>query len=317
MTLKVLLCSKEGEQFYDLISQVPGVTAVRCEPSEIADNAGDIDVFFGHPSADILKVAPKLRWIQASSAGVEFVARIPELVESDVVLTNTRGAHGPSIGEHTMALLLAMTRHLPESLDQQHAHVWDRTILYRTAREIGGMTMGIIGFGALGRGIAQRAQAMELNLLAVDAQAISGEPFLDEVWPPSRLDDLLEQSDVVVVAAPLTAETRHLLDASKLAKMKKDAYLVVVSRGGIVVEEALADALRSGHLAGAAIDVVENEPMDKDHPLWDVPRLIITPHMAGASARKERRVVEIFCENLVRFQNGEPLQNEVDKARGY
>ncbi len=317
MTLKVLICSKEGENFYDLINEVPGVSAIRCQPGEVADHASDIDVFFGHPSVDILKVAPKLRWIQAPSAGVEFVARIPELVASDVHLTNTRGAHGPSIGEHTMALLLALTRHIPESIDQQRARVWDRSVLYRTAREVGGLTMGIIGFGALGRGIAQRAMGFEMNLLAVDAQAVNGEPFMDDVWPLSRLDDLLEQSDVVVVAAPLTSQSRHLLDAGKLAKMKPDAYLIVVSRGGIVVEDALADALREGRMAGAALDVTETEPLAPDHPLWDTPHLILTPHMAGASARKERRVVEIFCENLVRFQNGEPLQNEVDKSRGY
>jgi phosphoglycerate dehydrogenase-like enzyme len=317
MTVKVLICSIEGEDYYDLINQMPGVSAVRCAESEIAQNAKDIDVFFGKPSADILKLAPKLKWIQASSAGVEFVANIPELAASDVVLTNTRGAHGPSIGEHTMALLLALTRQLHTSLDQQRAHVWDRSILYRTAREVGGMTMGIIGFGALGRGIAQRAQAMDLKLLAVDAQAVDGTPFVEDVWPVSQLDDLLAQSDVVVVATPLTAETRHLLGAEQLAKMKPEAYLIVVSRGGIVDEEALADALRNDRLAGAGLDVTEIEPMPADHPLWDVPNLILTPHTAGASARKERRVVEIFCENLVRFQNGEPLQNVVDKSRGY
>jgi len=317
MMLKVLVCTHEGEAFFDLIDDVPGVEAIRCQQQEVAQYAGDIDVYFGRPSADILEIAPRLRWIQAPSAGVEFVADTPELAASDVILTNTRGAHGPSIGEHTMALLLALTRHLPECLDQQRSHVWDRAILYRTAREVGGMTMGIIGFGALGRGIAQRALAFEMNLLAVDAQALDGTPFVEDVWPVSRLDDLLEQSDVVVVAAPLTTGTRHLLDAGKLAKMKRDAYLIVVSRGGIVVEDALADALCEGHLAGAALDVTETEPLPADHRLWDVPRLILTPHMAGASARKERRVVEIFCENLVRFQKGEPLQNVVDKTRGY
>lgn len=317
MTVKVLICSVEGEDYYDLISQVPGVDAVRCTEPEIAQHAGDIDVFFGKPSADILKVAPNLKWIQASSAGVEFVANIPELAASDVMLTNTRGAHGPSIGEHTMALLLALTRHIHESIDQQRRHVWDRARIYRTAREVGGMTMGIIGFGALGRGIAQRAMAMDMKILAVDAQALDGMPFVEEVWPVSQLDDLLSQSDVVVVAAPLTAGTRHLIGADQLAKMKPDAYLIVVSRGGIVDEVALSDALREGRLAGAALDVTETEPLPEDHPLWDVPNLILTPHTAGASARKERRVVEIFCENLERFQKGEPLQNMVDKTRGY
>lgn len=317
MTLKVLISSGEGEDFFSLLDDVPGISVSRCESADLAKNAADIDVYYGHPTAEMLKLAPKLKWIQSPSAGVEFVARIPELVASDIILTNTRGAHGPSIGEHTMALLLALTRHIPESLEQQRRHHWERGRLYRTAREVGGLTMGIIGFGALGRGIAQRAIAFDMKLLAVDAQAVNGHPFLDDVWPVSRLDDLLEQSDVVVVAAPLTPETHHLLGAEQLAKMKDDAYLIVVSRGGIVDEDALLATLKSGKLAGAGIDVLEQEPLPADNPFWDAPRFILTPHLAGASAPKERRVVEIFRDNLIRFQNGEPLVNEVDKSRGY
>jgi phosphoglycerate dehydrogenase-like enzyme len=317
MTLKVLLCSGEGEDFYHLLDDLEGFEIERCQPSELAERAKDIDIYYGHPTVEMLKIAPKLKWIQSPSAGVEFVARIPELVASDIILTNTRGAHGPSIGEHTMALLLALTRHIPESLEQQRRKHWERGRLYRTAREVGGLTMGIIGFGALGRGIAQRAKAFDMNLLAVDAQAVNGDPWLEDVWPVSRLDDLLEQSDVVVVACPLTPETHHLLGAEQLAKMKDDAYLIVVSRGGIVEESALLETLRSGKLAGAGIDVVEHEPMAADDPFWDAPRMILTPHLAGASAPKERRVVEIFRDNLIRFQKGEPLVNAVDKSRGY
>jgi phosphoglycerate dehydrogenase-like enzyme len=317
MTLKVVMCSHEGAAFFHLLDDVEGVTIEKVTPDKLQEAIADAEVFYGFPSKDLLPHAPNLKWIQAHSAGVEFVARIPELVSSDIILTNTRGAHGPSIGEHTMALLLAMTRHIPESLEQQRRRHWERGTMYRTAREIGGLTMGIYGFGALGRGIAQRAQAFEMNLLAVDAQAVSGQPFLDEVWPVSRLDDLMEQSDVVVVAAPLTTETRHIIDAGRMAKMKSDAYLVVVSRGGIVVEDALLEALKAGKIAGAALDVVEQEPLPPDSPLWDAPNFILTPHLAGASAPKERRVVEIFRDNLVRYINGEPLLNVVDKSRGY
>lgn len=317
MTLKVLLATGEGEDFFDLLNDVPGIEISRCGWGEAAKHAADIDILFGPPSVDLLPVAPRLKWIQSSSAGVEFVARIPELVASDIILTNTRGAHGPSIGEHTMALLLAMTRHIPESIEQQKRKHWERGSLYKTAREVNGLTMGIIGFGAIGKGIARRAQAFEMNILAVDAFAVDGMPYVEEVWPVSRLGDLLEQSDVVVVAAPLTPETRHLIDADGLAKMKDDAYLIVVSRGGIVDEAALAATLESGKLAGAALDVVEQEPMPEDNPLWNSPRFLLTPHLAGASAPKERRVVEIFKENLIRYQNGDPLINVVDKAKGF
>ena len=177
--------------------------------------------------------------------------------------------------------------------------------------------MGILGYGALGRGVAQRAQGFDLNLLAVDARAVEGHPYIEEVWPSSRLPELLEQSDVVVVATPLTDETRHLLDAAALARMKSDAYLIVVSRGGIVDEVALAEALRAGKLAGAALDVTEIEPLPVDSPLWDVPNLILTPHTAGASAPKERRVVAILQENLIRYQAGDPLLNVVDPVTGF
>lgn len=317
MSLNVVLCSQEGSDFFHLLDDVEGVSIKNVSPAEVKEAVADAEIYFGFPSKQLLIDAPHLKWIQAASAGVEFVAGIPELVASDIVLTNTRGAHGPSIGEHALALLLTMTRHIPESIEQFNRRHWERGRLYKTAREIGGLTMGIIGFGSLGRGIAQRALAFEMNLLAVDVQAMSGQPFLDEVWPVSRLDDLMEQSDVVVVAAPLTAETRHLLDAGRLAKMKSDAYLVVVSRGGIVVEDALLEVLNEGRIAGAALDVVEQEPLPSDSPLWDAPRFVLTPHLAGASAPKERRVVEIFKENLGRYQRGEPLLNVVDKARGF
>ncbi|MEJ7839704.1 MAG: D-2-hydroxyacid dehydrogenase [Thermomicrobiales bacterium] len=317
MTLKVVLCTQEGSDYFHLLDEVEGISIKNVTPAEVKDAVADAEIYFGFPSKKLLDEAPHLKWIQAASAGVEFVANIPELVASDIILTNTRGAHGPSIGEHALALLLTMTRHIPESIDQMNRKHWERGTLYKTAREIGGLTMGIIGFGSLGRGIAQRAQAFEMNLLAVDVQAVSGQPFLDEVWPVSRLDDLIEQSDVVVVAAPLTAETRYLLNAEKLAKMKSDAYLVVVSRGGIVDETALLELLKAGKIAGAALDVVEQEPLPADSPLWDAPRFVLTPHLAGASAPKERRVVEIFKENLGRYQRGEALLNVVDKSRGF
>jgi phosphoglycerate dehydrogenase-like enzyme len=315
--LKIVLCSLEGERFFNRLDDLDNVEIISCPEDQLHNHASDMDIFFGKPSVELIESAPKLKWIQAPSAGVEFVAKIPKLAASDVLLTNTRGAHGPSIGEHTIALLLAMTRHIPESVHQQSQRAWDRSVLYRTAREIGGMTMGIIGFGALGRGIAQRATGMDMELLAVDAQAVDGTGLIDEVWPISQLDDLLEQSDVVVVATPLTDETKGMIGAVELARMKPDAYLIVVSRGGIVDEAALVTALTNDQLAGAALDVTMPEPPEPDSALWDCPRLLLTPHTAGASARKEQRVVEIFHDNVIRFQNGEPLMNLVDKTRGF
>jgi len=317
MALNIVMSSAEGEDFFHLLDDIPGVTITTCSRADVPQHAPEMEVFYGHPSAELIGIAPKLKWIQSPSAGVEFVARVPDLVASDVILTNTRGAHGPSIGEHTLALLLAMTRHIPESMEQQRRKHWERGRLYRTAREINGLTMGIVGFGALGRGIAQCANGFEMKVLAVDAQAMNGEPLIDEVWPVSRLREMLSVSDVVVISAPLTAGTANLVNAEMVAAIKKDAYLIVVSRGGIVDENALVDALEFDALAGAGIDVTAEEPLPKESRLWDAPRLILTPHLAGASAPKERRVVEIFRENVLRFQNGDPLLNVVDKSKGY
>src|SRR5215208_3096645 len=311
--MKVVLTQTEGAPHFALLDdlEVEGLRIVQVStPEELSTEIRDADVLYGFPTADLLRAAKSLRWIQSPSAGVNYLQDLPELVESEIVLTNTRGAHGPSIGEHTFALLFALTRHIPESIRAQRE-------LYRTSREMRGLTMGIVGYGAIGRGVAQRARGFDMEVLAVDPHPEPGAPFVVETWDMERLPDLLEQSDVVVVAAPLTAQSYHLIDANALALMKSDAYLIIVSRGGIVDEDALADALHVGRMAGAGIDVTEVEPLPSESRLWDAPNVVITPHTAGDSSEKERRCVEILRENLLRFAQGETLLNVVDKRRGY
>ena len=318
--MKVVLTITEGSPHFSLLDdlELPGMRIVTVTtPEELAAEIVDADVLYGFPTADLLQRGKALRWIQSPSAGVNYLQDLADLVQSEIVLTNTRGAHGPSIGEHTFALLFALTRHIPESIEAQRKHYWARPELYRTSREMRGLTMGVVGFGAIGRAVAQRAKGFDMDILAVDPHPDPGAPFVTETWGMERLPDLLEQSDVVVVAAPLTAESYHLLDAAALARMKPDAYLIVVSRGGIVDEEALADALEAGKLAGAGLDVTEVEPLPAESRLWDAPNVVITPHTAGDSSEKERRCVEILRENLIRFANGEALMNLVDKQRGY
>lgn len=318
--MKVVLTKTEGHPHFGLLDEldIPELELVRVEtPEELAREIVDAEVYYGFPNADLLRDGKALRWIQAPSAGVNFLLNLPELVENDIVLTNTRGAHGPSIGEHTFALLFALTRHIPRSVHAQREHRWAWTDLYRTSHEIWGRTMGIIGYGAIGRAVAQRARGFDMEVLAVDAHPETGAPIVQETWGMERLPDLLAQSDVVVVSAPLTNESHHLLDADRLALMKPTAYLIVVSRGGIVEEDALAAALQAGRLAGAGLDVTEVEPLPADSPLWDAPNLLITPHTAGDSTEKEQRCVEILRENLRRYARGETLVNLVDKKRGY
>ncbi len=318
--MKVVLTKTEGFKHFGLLDDldVPGIELVKVTtPEELAAEIPDAEVFYGFPNADILREGKALRWIQAPSAGVNFLQHVKELVDNDIVLTNTRGAHGPSIGEHTFALLFALTRHMPKALQAQGERRWAWSDIYFTSHEIWGRTMGIIGYGAIGRAVAQRARGFDMDVIAVDPHPEPGAPFVTEVWGMDRLPDLLAQSDVIVVSAPLTDESFHLLDAAALAHMKPDAYLIVVSRGGIVDETALADVLRHGKIAGAGIDVAEVEPLSPESPLWDVPNLVITPHTAGDSSEKEQRCVEILRENLRRYAQGETLLNVVDKQRGY
>ena len=317
--MKVLLAAAEGENYFDLLDEVPipDLQIARARtPEEIMAEIPDTEVLYGFPNAAVIDAATSLKWVQSPGAGVDWVARVPGLVESEIVVTNTRGAHAPSIAEHVFAMLLTFTRGIPQSLSWPKEHYWGRAEGYRALREMYRSTMGIIGCGAIGQAIARRALAFEMDVIAVDANPcdpINGV----ELLPPDRLDDLLARSDAVVVTVPYTAETHHLLNEQTIGRMRNDAYLIGISRGGIIEEQALANALREGRLAGAAIDVTETEPLPADSPLWDTPNLLITPHLAGASGPKEKRCVEIFRDNLVRYAAGEPMINVIDKRRGY
>ncbi|CAN5760826.1 D-2-hydroxyacid dehydrogenase [soil metagenome] len=316
--MKIVIAAPEGEAYFDSIDAVPGVNAVRAlTPEAAAREVVDADALYGWPTAAMLDTAPNLKWVQAPSAGVDILMRIPELVEANIVVTNTRGAHAPSIAEHAFGLLLALTRAIPLSLKWQGERYWGRKEGYRLPREIMGATMGIVGYGQIGRMVAKRAAGFEMKVLAVDVHPGPGDGNVDDVWPIDRLHEMLAQSDAVVLAAPYTKESRHLIDAKALAAMKRDAFLIAVSRGGIVDEEALVDALKAGHLAGVGIDVCETEPLGAEAELWNLDNVLITPHLAGSSWQKEQRCVEILVDNLGRFQRGEELRNVVDKRAGY
>lgn len=317
--MKLVIASDEGQQYFEeLLGTIPGLEyVVASSPVEALTLVADADVYYGRPTDELVAAAPKLRLIQAQSAGVDFVMKMPALQASDIPLANTRGAHAPSIAEHTFALLLALTRGFPTCTGWQQRKYWGRAEGYRMPREIMGGTIGIIGYGAIGRAIAQRAVGFEMKVIAVDIHPMMDAPYADEVWPVSRLRDLLAESDVVAVAVPYTRETHHMFDDAAFAAMKPGSYIVAVSRGGIIDEEALVRALQSGRLAGAGLDVAETEPLLETSPLWDLPNVILTPHLAGSSTQKERRCVEVLRENILRLQRGDNLINLVDKQRGY
>lgn len=318
-TVKLVIACEEGEHLFDeALGTIPGLEIVRVgSAAEAIPHIADADVYYGRPSDALAAAAPNLKLIQAQSAGVDFLMKMPVLAASSIPLANTRGAHAPSIAEHAFALLLALTRALPTAIGWQRSKHWARGEGYRLPREIMGSTMGIVGYGAIGKAIAQRAAGFGMKVLAVDVHPATNVSYVDEVWPISRLHDLMAGSDVVAVAAPYTKESHHMLDARAFAAMKPGGIVIAVSRGGIVDEEALIAALRSGHLAGAGIDVCETEPLPETSAFWDLPNVVLTPHLAGSSTQKEERCVGILRENLLRLQRGDELINLVDKQAGF
>jgi phosphoglycerate dehydrogenase-like enzyme len=277
----------------------------------------DADAFFGGMTDEEFKAAKKLKWIQSPSAGVEWMWKIPSIGESQVVVTNARGAHAATIAEHTFALLLGLTRAIKLHYDYMAKHEWVRGEMGKHLSGIKGLTMGIIGFGNIGRNIGRRAAAFEMNVLAVDAHPGAPGDGVKEVWPLEQLNDMCREADVLVISAPITPQTRGMVGRDQMNAMKKGSYVVAVSRGGIVDEPALIEALKSGHLAGAGLDVQATEPMPKDDPLWDAPNIIVTPHDSGASRLTTDLMWSIFHENVGKFVKGEALTNTVDKKLGY
>ena len=316
--MKLLLTTRMGDPYFGLLDDLTDVQKVWADtPEAVAREIVDADVVYGWPNLEQFQAAKQLKWIQIPSAGVEMVCSVPEMVESDVIVTNSRGAHARVIAEHTFAMLLAFTRGLHRFEQDKAARRWSREQAIPDVLEIAGWTIGIVGYGQIGQQVARRALGFEMDVLAVDVNAMPNAPHGVEVWGLDRLPDLFEQSDVVVIAAPYTPETHHIITADLLNRMKPTAYFLVESRGGIVDEAALLDVLKKGKIAGAGLDVYEQEPLSANSELWDVPNLIMTPHLAGASVQKDRRCVEILRENVGRFQRGEPLVNLVDKRKGY
>jgi phosphoglycerate dehydrogenase-like enzyme len=265
-------------------------------------------------------VAQHLRWIHAPSAAVHQVL-FAELVKSNVVVTNSREVHGPVVAEHVLALIFALAKKIPQAAAFQQKRIWGQEAIWKEGlhpQEIAGATLGLIGVGSIGRRVAQMASVLGMRVVAVREHVEKGKPEgIDSVFPPSALDEVLKQSDYVVLAAPLVAATDRLINANRLAAMKSSAYLINVGRGAQVDEAALAQALRTGQIAGAALDVFEREPLPTESPLWGVQNLLITPHTAGLTEKLWHRHYELFSDNLRRYMAHEALRYVVDKDKGY
>jgi len=266
------------------------------------------------------KAARKLRWIHSPAAAVHQLI-FPELVNSEVILTNAREAHGPVVAEHVMALIFALAKCLPQAVRFQQKHIWGQELMWRgrpRPRELAGATLGLVGLGSIGRAVARHASSLGMRVIAMRENPGKESPEgVQQVFASSQLDEVLSQSDYVVLAVPVTASTVGLMGASRLAKMKPDACLINVGRGPLVDEAALIQALRERTIGGAALDVFEEEPLPTDSPLWSLENLLITPHTAGLTEKLWERHYQLISENLRRYLKGEPLLSVVDKKRGY
>lgn len=283
---------------------------------EAAKLAPGCEVMMGHFPESATAASADLRWIQSFSAGMDKFL-YPAVIERDeVTVTGMAGQYAPQGGEHAWAMLLALARGLLPSMHNMAKKSWG---LSQPIIELTGGTLGIIGLGGFGRESLQRAVGYDMRVLALDPVRLQAPAGVEQVRPPTtaNLHWLLGAADAVIVACPLTPDTTHMIGAEELTVMKTSAYLVCVSRGGIIEETALAAALESGAIAGAGLDVVEKEPLAEDSALWNAPNLILTPHRAGASQHRPRKTFEFFRDNLGRYLRGEALVNVVDKRRGF
>lgn len=274
----------------------------------------DADVMIGDFDPEMFEQAGRLKWAQSLSSGVDHLL-FPDFVGSDVTLTSEKGLVGPHLADHAFALLLSLTRSVAWAARQRQ---WrNRFEMRRNNCELTGKTIGIIGFGGTGTEVARRALAFGMRAIAIDPDVTDRQGLVEALTTPDRIQEMASQSDVLVVCCPYTQMTRNMVDSDVLQAMPAGGYVVNVTRGGIIDEDALVDALTSGHLAGAGLDVTSIEPFPDDHPLWTINNVVISPHIAGASQHRVDRLFQRILNNLSHLQNDEPLEGIVDKDKGY
>jgi len=316
--MRIVLCYPvEPHHCQQIASVAPEAEIVDAGQQRVAEELLAADVFCGHPKVPVdwpgVVRGGRLRWIQSSAAGMDHCL-VPSVIESDIVVTSASGLLADQVAEHAIALITSFCRSLPVFFRAQQ----QKEFIRRPTRDLHHSTVGIVGLGGVGRRLAQLLSPFKTRILATDLFPIDRPDEVEALWPAERLDDLLAASDIVVLSLPLNESTRGMIDATALAKMKPGALLVNVARGPLVIEADLVEALTSGHLAGAAVDVTDPEPLPTASRLWDLPNCIITPHVGGQCARRNDDVTAIFCENLQRWLNDKPLINYLtDKRLGF
>ena len=285
-------------------------------PEEIVDT----DFFIGWSlRPEQFVIAKKLKWIHSPAAAVHQLM-YPELINSNVILTNSTGVHGPVVAEHAIAVILALAKRLPQAMHYQAKKIWAQELLWNEhprPREVAGATALVVGMGGIGREFAVRAKALGMKVVAIRENPAKGPGPADEVYGLEQLDELLPKADFVLLCTPVTPATTSMINKDRLEKMKFGAYLVNVARGPLIDEPALVESLQQQRIAGAALDVFTEEPLPADSPFWSLENVLITPHTAAVTEKLWERHYDLIVENLNRFLAGQPLLNEVDKKRGY
>jgi phosphoglycerate dehydrogenase-like enzyme len=315
--MRIVLCYPvEPRHVAEIAAAAPAAEIIDAGQERVAEELPEADIFCGHPKVSVpwerVVARGRLRWIQSSAAGLDHCL-VPVVVDSEITVTSASGVLADQVSEHAVGLAIACTRRLPLFLGQQAA----REFVRRPTRDLTGATVGIVGLGGVGRRLAAVLAPFRVRILATDWFPFCKPPEVEFLGPPAALPDVLGQVDVLFLCAPLTAETRGMIDAEALARMKPGGILVNVARGPLVDASALTAALESGQLDSAAVDVTPEEPPAADSPLWRAPRLIITPHVAGQSGHRIAAMTDFFCDNLRRYLEGRPLRNLVDKRLGF
>jgi phosphoglycerate dehydrogenase-like enzyme len=315
--MRIVLCYPLQQRHLDQIqAAAPDAELVNAGQERIAEEILAADVFCGHPKVptpwnEVVQLN-RLKWLQSSAAGTDHL-QSPSMIESPIIITNISGVLANQVSEQALALLLGLIRGLPTFFRAQQAKEYIR----RPVRDLHGSTIGIAGLGGVGRRVAELLSAFKTRILATDLYPIDKPPHVEALWPADRLDDLLPLVDILVLCVPLTQETRGMIDARRLALMRRGSILINVARGPVVVEHDLVTALESGQLWGAGVDVAATEPLPIESRLWEMPNVIITPHVGGESALRADQITDFFCENLRRYLAGKPLLNLIDKRLGF
>jgi phosphoglycerate dehydrogenase-like enzyme len=320
--LNLLISFGLPPEYVEMIRGVSPEVTVRqsFDKEEAMTMVGDVDILLsGFFSLELFKAAKRLKWIQTLFAGVDTLL-YPEVVNSPVVITNAGGVNSIPVSEQVMGMILCLSRKLHVFMRNQTERKWrtvDADLIFQMD-ELSGKTAGIVGLGRIGSEIAKKAKCFGMRVVATRRNPSAPKPdYVDKLVSPEHLEELLADSDFVIIQIPLTRETEGMFGEKELRGMKRTAYLVNASRGDIVKEDELIKALKQGWIAGAALDTFSTEPLPEDSPLWNMQNVIITPHLAGLTPLYMERLTHLFCENLRRFMNDEPLINVVDKRRGY